>query len=75
MLDKAAGAQSNAVHGALNYRRRRLAVVAVAFAPGALQGGQKIRIGINPAPKRSTLQVQAQGNDQRTDPEHRQGGT
>lgn len=74
MLDQAGGAERNTVHCALNHRRCRLAVIACALTFVALEGGEKVGIGIDPAAKRATLQVQAHGNDQGTKTEAGQSG-
>ncbi len=73
MLDQAACTQGHPVHSALNHRGCRLAIVTGAFAFGALQRRHKVRVGIDTAPKRATLQVQAQGNRKCANAEERQG--
>lgn len=73
MLDEAVCTQINAVHGALNYRPGRLAVVAGAFAFAALQRGQEIRIGVDLAAESATLQIEAGCHEQGAQSEERQG--
>lgn len=63
MLDEAGGAQGDPVHGALNDRSGRLAVITRALAFAALQGGEKVGIGIDATAQRSALQIQTHGDN------------